>query len=114
MVGWASSEVAVMAFNDFLCIFAGAALWATACAAAEKLDIPADKMLLHATLYRPAGPGPFPAVVALHDCGGLNEVRAATTQLYDEWAKVLSGAGFVVLFPDSFGLRGFGSQCGAR
>ena len=26
---------------------------------------------LEAELYRPDGPGPFPAVVAMHRCGGL-------------------------------------------
>jgi dienelactone hydrolase len=33
------------------------------------------------------------------------------TQLYNEWANLLVGKGFVVLFPDSFGSRGLGPQC---
>jgi dienelactone hydrolase len=68
-------------------------------------------MVLHATLYRPDGPGPFPAVVALHDCGGLNQRPNTEAQLYAKWADKLVGDGFVVIFPDSFGSRGLGSQC---
>ena len=68
-------------------------------------------MALHATLYRPEGPGPFPAVVALHDCGGLSQRPNTEAQLYSKWADKLVADGFVVLFPDSFGSRGLGSQC---
>ncbi len=52
-------------------------------------------------------------MIALHDCGGL-QPRGAPTQLYGEWAKVLAANGFVVIFPDSFGSRGFGAQCRVR
>ncbi len=84
---------------------------ATAAAASERVDIPADNVTLHGTLYRPEGDGPFPAVVALHDCGGLAHRPATQSQLYGEWANLLVARGFVVLFPDSFGSRGLGSQC---
>jgi dienelactone hydrolase len=104
-------EAAEMAFRGFLCALAGAAVWATASAAAGNVDIPAGGVTLHATLYRPKAAGPFPAVVALHDCGGLEHRPAATAQLYGEWAKLLVGDGFVVLFPDSYGSRGLGPQC---
>lgn len=107
-------EAGVMAIKSLLCALAGAALWATACAAAEKVDIPGSALTLQGMLYRPAGPGPFPAVVALHGCGGLNNRPGISNQLYSEWAKVLTAAGFVVMFPDSFGSRGLGSQCRVR
>ena len=103
-----------MGFKAFLSAFAGVALWATAGAAAENVDIPDDGLTLHALLYRPSGPGPFPGVVALHDCGGLEQESAADAQLYGEWAKLLSGKGFVVVFPDSYGSRGLGPQCRVR
>jgi len=91
---------------------AGAALAAVgAPAPPERIDIPADNVTLHATLYRPDGDGPFPAVVALHDCGGIIHRPAAQAQLYGEWAKVLVAKGYAVLFPDSFGSRGLGPQC---
>ena len=80
-------------------------------AASEHVDIPADNVTLHGTLYRPEGDGPFPAVVAMHDCGGLIRRPAMQAQLYSEWANLLVGKGFVVLFPDSFGSRGLGPQC---
>ncbi len=92
--------------------FAGAALlWASQAVAAEQVDIPDGNLTLHATLYRPGGPGPFPAVVALHDCGGLSQRPNAASQLYGAWAQHLVADGFAVLFPDSFGSRGLGPQC---
>jgi dienelactone hydrolase len=101
-----------MGFRKFLMALAGMAFAAAAAAAAaEHVDIPADTMTLHGTLYRPDGDGPFPAVVALHTCGGLMHRPATQSQLYSEWAKLLVAKGFVVLFPDSFGSRGVGPQC---
>jgi dienelactone hydrolase len=87
-------------------------LWTGATAAAPiQVDIPDGELTLHATLYRPDGPGPFPAVVALHDCGGLLHRPLTEAHLYSEWSRHLVSQGFVVLFPDSFGSRGLGSQC---
>lgn len=102
----------------FAFALAGAALWATAGAAAETVDIPQGSpqgaLTLHAMLYRPQGPGPFPAVLALHDCAGLDNQPAANAELYREWSTLLTTKGFVVIFPNSFGSRGFGAQCRLR
>ena len=87
-------------------------LWTSAVLAApDQVDIPNGTSTLHGTLYRPDGPGPFPAVVALHDCGGLTHRPVTEVQLYAQWAQRLVADGFVVLFPDFFGSRGLGSQC---
>jgi dienelactone hydrolase len=99
---------------NFLLALAGAVLWAGAAVASEQVEIPDGGLALHATLYRPEGAGPFPAVVALHDCGGLTQRPLAHAQLYSEWAKLLVASGFVVLFPDSFASRGLGPQCRER
>jgi len=113
-------DVANMVFKAILCALAAAALWTSAAlstpaaVAAENVDIPEGALSLHAMLYRPDGAGPFPAIVALHDCGGIDGRPAATAQLYGEWAKLLVADGFVVIFPDSFGSRGLRSQCGVR
>jgi dienelactone hydrolase len=80
-------------------------------AAPEHVDIPEGNLALHATLYRPDGTGPFAAVVALHDCGGLIHRPMIQAELYDQWARLLVAHGFVVLLPDSLGSRGLGSQC---
>jgi len=100
-----------MAFRMLIIALAGALTLSGAIAAPEHIDIPEGDLTLHASLYRPEGAGPFPAVIALHDCGGLNQRPNTEAQLYSEWAKKLIGDGFVVLFPDSFGSRGLGSQC---
>jgi dienelactone hydrolase len=103
-----------MALRELFFALAAAALWTSAATAADAVDIPDGDLTLHAMLYRPEGSGPFPAVVALHDCGGLADRPKTTAQLYDEWANRLVGQGFVVLFPDSFASRGLGSQCRVR
>jgi dienelactone hydrolase len=82
--------------------------------AAEPVEVPSGDVKLHGVLYRPDGPGPFPAVVALHTCDGLGGGEAPADRRYLEWGEHLKAAGFVVLFPDSFGSRGLGSQCKLR
>lgn len=98
----------------FFFAIAATAVWASSAGAAERVDIPNGDLTLHGTLFRPEGNGPFNAVVALHDCGGLVSRPATISQLYSEWAKRLNADGFVVLFPDSFGSRDLGSQCRER
>ncbi len=55
-------------------------------------------------LSRPHGPGPFPAVVLLHGCGGMrsNEVL---------WRAYFANLGFVTLSVDSLRPRGVGQIC---
>lgn len=66
---------------------------------------------LHGVLYHPAGAGPFPAVVALHGCGGLYDRSGVLNARHADWGERLAAQGFMVLLPDSFGSRGLGSQC---
>jgi dienelactone hydrolase len=56
-----------------------------------------------ATLFKPDGPGPFPAVVIMHDCSGLGPRSSGAP---DRWARELMGRGYVILIPDSFTTRG--------
>src|SRR5215472_1746803 len=100
-----------MTCRTWIFVIAAALACSEAIAAPEQIDIPDGSLTLHATLYRPEGAGPFPAVVALHDCGGLAQRPNTEAQLYSKWAEKLVADGFVVLFPDSFGSRGLGSQC---
>jgi dienelactone hydrolase len=56
-------------------------------------------------LSRPAGAGPFPAVVYLHGCGGLSEQRrTAASEQFTRW-------GYVTLVVDSFATRGIEHAC---
>ncbi len=79
----------------------------------EPVEIATEKTKLKGFLYRPQGAGPFPAVVALHNCDGLAGRRTNFARRYRDWGERLAAAGFVVLFPDSFGARGLGPQCNA-
>lgn len=63
----------------------------------QALDLPA-------TLLKPEGPGPFPAIVIMHDCSGLG---ARSSGAPGRWGSLLAGQGYVVIIPDSFGPRGF-------
>src|SRR5262245_52960414 len=65
-------------------------------------------------LLRPAGAGPFPAVVLLHGCGGLFNRDGGLTKRHADWAQRFVAAGYVVLFPDSFTPRGVKSICSDR
>jgi dienelactone hydrolase len=55
------------------------------------------------TLTKPAGPGPFPAVVILHDCSGLGPRSSGAPA---RWARRLMQDGYVTIWPDSFSERG--------
>src|SRR5256886_13124686 len=55
---------------------------------------------------RPAGEGPFPAVVLLHGCHGVS----ASTH---DWARWFRDRGYVALIVDSWAARGIGGGCDA-
>jgi dienelactone hydrolase len=67
--------------------------------------------MLKSWVYAPAQPGQRPAVVAMHACSGLTDDNGMPSERHEDWGQRLSGQGFVVLFPDSFGSRGLGPQC---
>jgi len=84
-------------------------------AAQERVEIPqAEGKSLQGVLFAPQGTGPFPAVVALHGCGGLGNAGGSISARHKDWGRQLAAQGFIVLFPDSFGSRGLGSQCLVR
>lgn len=56
------------------------------------------------TLTKPAGDGPFPAAVILHDCSGLGPRSSGAPW---RWSSVLAARGFVTIWPDSFSTRGW-------
>lgn len=85
-----------------------------AAAAYDRVEIPLADIKLHALTARPDGPGPFPAVVALHGCEGLVDAAGALLPQYRDWGDRLVALGYAVIFPDSFGSRGHGSQCRQR
>jgi dienelactone hydrolase len=78
------------------------------------VEIAQDNGVLKAMLFRPGGAGPFPAVIGLHGCEGLLGRNGTVEARYSDWAAHLTKAGFVVLYPDSYGSRGLGPQCSIR
>lgn len=63
-----------------------------------------EPIALNGTLIKPAGDGPFPAVVILHPCSGPmpNQVR---------WALRFTSWGYVSFLVNSFEHRGVSSDC---
>jgi dienelactone hydrolase len=78
-------------------VLLGLAIVAAAPAHAEPLAVPF-------TITRPAGDGPFPAVVIMHDCSGLGPRSSGAPW---RWSAELMRAGYVTIWPDSFSTRGF-------
>jgi dienelactone hydrolase len=68
---------------------------------------PITPQVVTAWRTRPAGGGPFPAVVLLHGCHG---VSASTAR----WARWLTERGYVALVVDSFTTRGIADDCTPR
>jgi dienelactone hydrolase len=71
-------------------------LWPTL-AGAQPFELPY-------TLAKPAGDGPFPAVVILHDCSGLGPRSSGAPW---RWSSELTRRGYVTMWPDSFSTRGY-------
>jgi dienelactone hydrolase len=63
-----------------------------------------DFVTLTGKLTKPQGDGPFPAVVLLHGCAGIDKCN-------DEWADKLASWGYVALEVDSLGPRGLSEIC---
>jgi dienelactone hydrolase len=70
----------------------------------EQLPIPQGAPLI-GYLSRPAGRGPFPAVVVMHGCGGLS------ARLKNDVAAQLVSWGYVALVVDSFATRPVKNTC---
>ena len=61
-----------------------------------------EPQVISGLLAKPSGNGPFPAVVILHTCGGVN------THVQYDWPEYLNKIGYVTLTVDTFGSRGLG------
>jgi len=109
-------------FPGLFAILACAALGAAvpvAGFAAESVSIPRatpedGPAALSGYLFRPDGAGPFPAVVALHGCGGLLARDGSIAARERDWGEYLAGLGYAVLLLDSFTTRGVGEICSVR
>jgi dienelactone hydrolase len=86
--------------------------------AVPDLDFPAQPSKLSVfsnpgmAIYKPEGAGPFPAVVLVHQCGGLAPPggRYRNVSMLD-WARVATAHGYVAFLVDSLAPRGIDSVC---
>lgn len=60
---------------------------------------------LNNAVFKPEGDGPFPAIVHVHTCGGIDSYRGRY------WTEAALEAGYVVLVLDSLGPRGLSTLC---
>lgn len=72
----------------------------------QALAAPSPAVELTGEFYRPAGKGPFPAVVMLHGCGGPPSRANA-----DAAGAAYVALGYALLVVDSFGARGIAQRC---
>ena len=63
----------------------------------------AATLLEHITVIRPDGPGPFPMVVQMHGCGGIQPMQM-------RYAETARDAGFAAVVVDSLAPRGIGRR----
>jgi dienelactone hydrolase len=63
-----------------------------------------DFVVLRGKLTKPQGDGPFPAIVMLHGCRGIDKAQ-------DAWAERFASWGYVALQVDSFTPRGAENVC---
>jgi dienelactone hydrolase len=84
-------------------------------------DAAGTAVTLHGMLLlpaRPAPPGGFPAVIAMHGCGGMYSTREGhdkeLAQRMALRARSYVREGYAVLFPDSFRARGIREICTVR
>ena len=97
-------------------------LGALACAmlasahAGEAVEVPvlalsSSPAPLRAVLFAPRGPGPHPAVVMVHGCGGAYGRDGALNPRHRMWGELLAEHGYVALMVDSFTSRGVKELC---
>jgi len=83
---------------------------------AQDLEFPAEPSRLSSfssprmALYKPEGPGPFPALVLQHQCGGLGNPRWQNVSML-AWTKEAVARGYVALLIDSLGPRNVDTVC---
>lgn len=80
-------------------------------AGGEAVAFPGPGIELTGRLYRPAGDGPFPAIVMLHGCSGLWARSGEPTASFAFWAEHFRERGYVAFLVDSFGPRGEKEIC---
>ena len=88
----------------FLALPVGCAGLDAASAPAFLSEVPTGAVEIPAEIRKPDGPGPFPAIVLMHDCSGLGPRSSGAPS---RWARLLAAQGYVVMIPDSFTPRGF-------
>ncbi|MDP5241178.1 dienelactone hydrolase family protein [Uliginosibacterium sp. 31-16] len=82
----------------------------------EPVSIPAGGLSsspapLTAFLFQPVSPGPHPAVVMLHGCGGAYAKDGTLNARHRMWGEALAAQGYTALMLDSLGSRGIKELC---
>jgi dienelactone hydrolase len=100
--------------NIAVVVFLSFALWAVIATAQvrEEFSVPVDyqggQIQLRAEFQKPTGAGPFPAIIALHACGGYHDPYSMGA-----WLALFQQQGYATLRIDSFTARGhYGDICG--
>jgi dienelactone hydrolase len=102
----------LLAFAAFFALTAGASAQDTVHFASLDGAAGQAPTQLDGALFKPSRPGPMPAVVFLHGCGGLiSAISHRIVSREADWAAKLNAQGIAVLMVDSFTPRGSGEMC---
>ncbi len=63
-----------------------------------------NSLKIRGHVYKPAGEGPFPAVIIMHGCSGMDDHHT-------NWAQIFVSWGYAAFPIDSFGARGVANVC---
>ena len=77
-------------------------------------DVSRSPHPLVAWTFMPSGPGPHPAVVMLHGCGGAYAKDGRLNARHRMWGEYLASHGYLALMLDSFTSRGVKELCTQR
>ncbi len=91
--------------SRMLASFAFGLIAASAQAADNVAFVNQSGLTVPGKLFKPAGDGPFPAIVMLHGCSGIY-YNGNLQSTFQEWGDRLNQAGYVALLVDSFTPRG--------
>ncbi|MDD5027979.1 MAG: dienelactone hydrolase family protein [Rhodoferax sp.] len=85
-------------------------------AAVESIHVPtagisSAAVALVAHLFKPAGPGPHPAVLMMHGCGGAYNSQGELSARHQMWGEILASHGYIALMLDSFSARNSKEIC---
>jgi dienelactone hydrolase len=113
-VNWFAVFMGILLLSSSLAAPSSVLAWSTS---PQKVTfVNGQGLTLEGWLFKPAGSGPYKAVVLMHGCSGVysySDTTKGVATLYREWGDRLVSSNYVALLVDSFTTRNAAqNQCG--